>query len=72
MISDQFVVHAAAPLNLRRYLNVGDDFMKTLGLKIVEGRDFVAGDRPGRGAVILDRLAAKQLFPRGGAVGRAS
>jgi predicted permease len=70
MVSDQVASRGASPLNLRRYMNVGDDFMKTLGIPIVEGRDFVAGDRPGRGAVILDQLAAKQLFPRGGAVGQ--
>lgn len=70
VISDQVVTRGALPLNVRRYMNVGDDFMKTLGIRIVEGRDFDAGDRPGRGAVILDQLAAKQLFPRGGAVGQ--
>jgi putative ABC transport system permease protein len=70
VISDQVASRHASPLNLRRYMNVGDDFMKTLGVRIVEGRDFVAGDRPGRGAVILDQLAAKQLFPGGGAVGQ--
>lgn len=70
VVSDQVASRGASPLNLRRYMNVGDDFMKTLGVRIVDGRDFVAGDRPGRGAVILDQLAAKQLFPRGGAVGQ--
>ncbi len=60
----------ANQLSIRQYLNVGDGFMKTLGLRIMEGRDFVEGDRAGRGGVILDQLAAKQLFPHGSAIGR--
>jgi predicted permease len=70
VISDQVASRHASPLGLRRYMNVGDDFLKTLGIPIVDGRDFAAGDRAGRGAVILDQLAAKQLFPSGGAVGQ--
>ncbi|MFI5233815.1 MAG: ABC transporter permease [Gemmatimonadales bacterium] len=60
----------ANQVETRTYMNVGDAFMKTLGLPIVEGRDFQEGDRSAGGAVILDQLAAKQLFPHGGAVGR--
>ncbi len=60
----------ANTLEINFYLNVGPEFMKTLGVPIIEGRDFVAGDRAGRGAVILDEVSAKQLFPGGGAIGR--
>jgi putative ABC transport system permease protein len=60
----------ASALNLRIYLNVGPGFMKTLGVPIIEGRDFVEGDRAGRGGIILDSIAARQLFPNGGAIGR--
>lgn len=60
----------ANTLGLRIYLNVGPGFMRTLGVPVVEGRDFVPGDRAGRGAAILDAAAAKRLFPNGGAVGR--
>jgi predicted permease len=63
VISDQVGSRHASPLGLRRYMNAGDDFLKTLGIPIVDGRDFAAGDRAGRGAV-------KQLFPNGGAVGQ--
>ncbi|MFI5243996.1 MAG: FtsX-like permease family protein [Gemmatimonadales bacterium] len=69
VISDNVIGHRAVPLSIRRYMNVGGDFMSTIGIKILDGRDFLPGDRSGRGAVILDQLAAKQLFPTGGAVG---
>jgi predicted permease len=69
VISDQSR-NGVNQLSLRQYMNVGDGFMKTIGLAIVEGRDFEEGDRARGGAVILDQLAAKQLFPHGGAVGR--
>ena len=51
-------------------LAVGSGFFATLGIPIVRGRDFVAGDLEGRGAVILDELSARLLFPGGDAVGR--
>ena len=43
-----------------------------MGLRIVEGRDFIDGDdAPGAvGAVILDEKTAKVLFPHESAVGR--
>ena len=69
VISDQ-MNGGATPLNIPRYLNVDASFFKTLGIPIEEGRDFVEGDRAGRGAAILDQRAARKLFPRGGAVGR--
>jgi putative ABC transport system permease protein len=68
VISDDSRGRANA-LNLRIYLNVGPGFMKTLGVPIIAGRDFVEGDRAGRGGIILDAIAAKQLFPNGGAIG---
>ena len=68
VISDQSR-GAANKLSMQRYMNVGSDFMKTVGIRIIEGRDFSEGDRAGKGAVILDELAAKKLFPHGGAIG---
>jgi predicted permease len=50
--------------------NVGPGFFRTLGLPIVEGRDFTEGDRTESGAAILDQLSARRLFPDGSAVGR--
>lgn len=50
--------------------NIGPGFFHTLGLPIVEGRDFTEGDRTESGAAILDQLSAKRLFPDGSAVGR--
>jgi putative ABC transport system permease protein len=49
--------------------NIGPSFLSTLGIPIIEGRDFTDGDRTEAGAVILDRRSAQQLFPNGSAVG---
>jgi putative ABC transport system permease protein len=49
---------------------VSPSFFATLGVPIVDGRDFLEGDRQQGGAVILSGRAARMLFPRGGAVGR--
>ncbi len=60
---------------------VAEDGLQTLGLKLVEGRDFEAGEyqdneaflaagRARQPAVILNRATAQRLFPDGPAVGR--
>lgn len=49
---------------------VSPSFFATLGVPIIDGRDFEDGDRQSGGAIILSSRAARQLFPRGGAVGR--
>jgi putative ABC transport system permease protein len=59
----------APPLFLRTYQAIRLDYVRTVGLTLVAGRDIDDADREG-GAVILDERAAHTLFPRGGAVGR--
>lgn len=49
---------------------VGARFLQTVGLPVIAGRDFVAGDGDGDGAVILDEFAARALFVSGEAVGK--
>lgn len=51
---------------------VGPRFFSTLGLRVVEGRDFEDGDAAPDtpGAVILDEKTARILFPHESAVGR--
>jgi predicted permease len=58
------------PLPLRTYLEVSPGFFATLGVSVIDGRDFSEGDRAGEGAIVLSQRAAKALFPYGGAVGR--
>lgn len=55
---------------VRGYRRVSPDFLRTLGIPIVAGRDFVDGDRSSAGVVIVDQRAAKLLWPDGRAVGR--
>jgi len=44
-------------------------YVRTMGLPIVKGRDFVDGDLVGNGAVILNTAAAARLYPAADAVG---
>ncbi len=57
-------------LNLREYAAVTPGYLRTMGLPVVDGRDFEDGDLGGEGAAILNSVAAARLYPRGGAVGR--
>ena len=45
-------------------------YLRTMGLPVLQGRDFTDGDLVGNGAVILNSVAAARLYPRGPAVGR--
>ncbi len=58
------------PLLVDQYTIAGPRFLETVGVTLLEGRDFSEGDSAGTGAVILDDSAAKALFPAGSAVGR--
>ncbi len=47
---------------------VGGDWFRTLGVKILEGRDFTGQD--GQDRIILNESLARRFFPQGSAVGR--
>jgi putative ABC transport system permease protein len=49
---------------------VSPQFLRTLGIEVVTGRDFAEGDRYGTGAVIVDEAAADSLWPGDSALGR--
>ena len=51
--------------------SVSTDYLPTMGTRLIEGRGFRDEDiRERRAVAILDELAARKLFPAGGAVGR--
>ena len=52
------------------YPIVSPGYLRTMGLAVLQGRDFEDGDLEGNGAVILNSVAAAQLYPRQDAVGR--
>jgi predicted permease len=52
------------------YPVVTPSYLRTMGLPVLEGRDFVDGDLVGNGAVILNSVAAARLYPHQHAVGR--
>jgi predicted permease len=49
---------------------VTPNYLRTIGLPVLEGRDFADGDLAGDGAAILNTAAAARLYPRQVAVGR--
>lgn len=50
---------------------VTDKYFETVGLRIVEGRNFAPEDRtPGTRATIINQTMARRFFPNGGALGR--
>src|SRR6185437_15999605 len=51
-------------INLSTYSVVSPGYLRTLGLAVVHGRDFAAGDAAGAGDVaIVDEEAVKRLWP---------
>ena len=53
-----------------RHVLVGSRYFRTLGMKILRGRDFGPEDGTGMGAVIINQTAARHLWPGGNALGR--
>ncbi len=50
---------------------ISSDYFRTMGIPLLEGRDFDAGDRFGSArVVIIDQTFAEQFFPGGRAIGR--
>jgi predicted permease len=68
--SDRTVEGGAELFLADGFPDVGAGFLATLGVPLVEGRDFTEGDRAAGGAVILDQRAARILFPHDDPVGR--
>lgn len=59
------------PVLLTRFVfTVGPRYFTALGVPIHAGRDFLEADLQDRGAAIVSAFAARQLFPRGDAIGR--
>ena len=56
-------------LNLQYHLVVSPDFLRTLRLPIVQGRDFLPGDDDSVGVAIVDDSIAKFLWPHESPVG---
>lgn len=51
-------------INLSRVAYVSPDYLRTLGIGVLRGRDFTAGDNTGTAAVVIvDELAARTLWP---------
>jgi len=57
-------------LTLDRVSVVTPTYLGTMGLPVLQGRDFEDGDVVGDGAAILNSTAAARLYPREQAVGR--
>lgn len=57
-------------LNLHGVAIVTPGYLRTMGLPVLEGRDFADGDLAGDGVAIVNTVAAARLYPRQHAVGR--
>jgi predicted permease len=58
--------HRDIPAVLARYNSVSDNYFKTLGIDIVQGRDFTRAEAESSGGLkvaIIDQLLAKKLWP---------
>src|SRR5204863_6777903 len=51
-----------ARVPLPRYRQVSADFLRTLGIPILQGRDLEPGDRATGGAALVDRTTASLLW----------
>ncbi|HLA89760.1 MAG TPA: FtsX-like permease family protein [Gemmatimonadaceae bacterium] len=69
IVSDELLVRGSF-LFTRGYSVVGPRYFDTMGIRLKAGRDFTESDALGPGAVILDEVAVRELFPYGGALGR--
>jgi hypothetical protein len=59
-----FAEEGKSGMNVNRYHAVSPTYLSTLGLPIVDGRDFQPGDRGAEtGVVIVDDSAARRLWP---------
>ncbi len=52
------------------YTIVSPDYLRTLGVPVIQGRDFTRGDAAMGGGVIINETAARLLWPTDSAVGR--
>ncbi len=50
--------------------SVGPGYLATLGIPLLGGRDFLAGDASGPGVAVVDERAARELWPSEEAIGR--
>lgn len=69
-VSAEEATDSTGLLNLVGYTVVTPGYLRTMGLPVLEGRDFEPGDLAGDGVVILNSAAAARLYPRQHAVGR--
>jgi putative ABC transport system permease protein len=69
-VSAEEATDSTGQLSMLSYVVVTPDYLRTMGLPILEGRDFEDGDLGGDGVVIVNRAAAARLYPHGAAVGR--
>jgi putative ABC transport system permease protein len=56
-------------VNQPHYWTVSPTFLSTMGIRILDGRDFVEGDLRSDGAVVVDQRVAQRLWPNKHAAG---
>jgi predicted permease len=56
--------------NIDYYQNVTPEYLTTMGIPVVEGRDFEPSDVGGAPVALVNETLARAYFPPGGAIGR--
>jgi putative ABC transport system permease protein len=56
--------------NIDYYQNVTASYLATMGIPVVEGRDFTPADAGGPPVVLVNETLARTFFPKQGAIGR--
>lgn len=57
-------------ITMRGYPVVSPSYLHVLGLPILRGRDFLAGDEAGTGVAVIDPIAAQRLYPNQDPIGK--
>ena len=69
-VSAEEATDSTGQLSMLAYPVVTPDYLRTMGLPVLEGRDFQDGDLGGDGVAVLNSAAAARLYPHRSAVGR--
>ncbi len=69
-VSAEEATDSTGQLTMLSYAVVTPAYLRTMGLPILQGRDFEDGDLGGDGTVIVNSAAAARLYPHSSAVGR--
>jgi predicted permease len=69
-LSAELSEDSSRTISMLSYLMVSPAYLRVLGLPVLRGRGFEPGDAGGRGAAVIDPIAAQRLYPNQEPVGK--